>query len=53
MNVLYGEYTCGQGSIDPMNNIISHYLYFLDLMGIGREDAGVSPQNKSKKPKPG
>ena len=23
-----------------MNNIISHYLYYLDLLGVGREEAG-------------
>ncbi|KAL1544908.1 serine/threonine protein kinase, CMGC, dual-specificity [Salvia divinorum] len=40
MNILYSELTCGQGDIDPMNNIISHYLYYLDLLGIGREEAG-------------
>lgn len=40
MNILYGEMTCAQGDIDPMNTIISHYLYYLDLMGVGREDAG-------------
>ncbi|KAH7521470.1 hypothetical protein FEM48_Zijuj07G0037100 [Ziziphus jujuba var. spinosa] len=40
MNILYGEMTCGQGDIDPMNTIISHYLYYLDLMGVGREEAG-------------
>lgn len=40
MNLLYGEQTCGQGDIDPMNNIISHYLYYLDLLGVGREQAG-------------
>ncbi|XVF86127.1 hypothetical protein PTKIN_Ptkin18bG0015800 [Pterospermum kingtungense] len=40
MNILYGEYTCGQGDIDPMNTVVSHYLYFLDLMGVGREQAG-------------
>ncbi|OVA09306.1 Glycoside hydrolase [Macleaya cordata] len=40
MNLLYGEMVCGQGEIDPMNNIISHYLYYLDLMGVGREQAG-------------
>lgn len=39
MNILYGELTCGQGDIDAMNNIISHYLYYLDLMGVGREEA--------------
>lgn len=40
MNILYGERTCGQGDIDPMNTIISHYLYYLDLLGVGREQAG-------------
>ncbi|XP_072993218.1 chitinase-like protein 1 [Typha latifolia] len=40
MNVLYGDLTCGQGSVDSMNNIISHYQYYLDLMGVGRELSG-------------
>ncbi|GMY20867.1 chitinase-like protein 2 [Fagus crenata] len=40
MNVLYGDRVCGQGDNDSMNNIISHYLYYLDLMGVGREEAG-------------
>jgi hypothetical protein len=40
MNILYGEQTCGQGDIDPMNNIISHYLYYLDTLGINREQGG-------------
>ncbi|CAL5337028.1 unnamed protein product [Camellia sinensis] len=40
MNVLYGDSVCGQGDIDSMNDIISHYLYYLDLMGVGREEAG-------------
>ncbi|CAL1404325.1 unnamed protein product [Linum trigynum] len=40
MNILYGDNVCGQGDIDPMNNVISHYLYYLDLMGVGREEAG-------------
>ncbi|KAM7257177.1 hypothetical protein ACFE04_012918 [Oxalis oulophora] len=44
MNLLYGEMTCGQGDIEPMNNIVSHYLYFLDLLGVGREEAG--PHNE-------
>uniref|UniRef100_A0A2N9GAE4 Glycoside hydrolase family 19 catalytic domain-containing protein n=1 Tax=Fagus sylvatica TaxID=28930 RepID=A0A2N9GAE4_FAGSY len=35
MNVLYGDIVCGQGDNDSMNNIISHYLYYLDLMGVG------------------
>lgn len=42
MNILYGDYTCGQGDIEPMTNIMSHYLYYLDLMGVGRELAGPS-----------
>ncbi|XP_010276208.1 PREDICTED: chitinase-like protein 1 [Nelumbo nucifera] len=40
INVLYGDLVCGQGDEDSMNNIISHYLYYLDLMGVGREQAG-------------
>ncbi|MED6107064.1 serine/threonine protein kinase, CMGC, dual-specificity [Stylosanthes scabra] len=40
MNILYGDSVCGQGDIDPMNTIISHYLYYLDLLGVGREQAG-------------
>lgn len=35
MNILYGEMVCGQGDIDAMNNIISHYQYYLNLMGVG------------------
>ncbi|KAK6122858.1 hypothetical protein DH2020_043384 [Rehmannia glutinosa] len=40
MNILYGDNVCGQGDIDPMNVIVSHYQYYLDLMGVGREEAG-------------
>ncbi|KAL3329508.1 hypothetical protein AABB24_036538 [Solanum stoloniferum] len=40
MNILYGDGVCGQGDVDAMNNIISHYQYYLDLMGVGREQAG-------------
>ncbi|KAK3014871.1 hypothetical protein RJ639_008260 [Escallonia herrerae] len=40
MNVLYGDLTCGQGDIDGMNNVVSHYQYYLDLIGVGREEAG-------------
>ncbi|XP_047307851.1 chitinase-like protein 2 [Impatiens glandulifera] len=40
MNVLYGEGVCGQGDVDSMNNMVSHYLYYLDLIGVGREEAG-------------
>ncbi|KAJ8485025.1 hypothetical protein OPV22_017510 [Ensete ventricosum] len=40
MNILYGDNICGQGYIDPMNNIISHYQYYLDLMGVGRQFSG-------------
>lgn len=40
MNILYGDSVCGQGDIDAMNNIVSHYLYYLDLLGVGREEAG-------------
>ncbi|KAK3123862.1 hypothetical protein QOZ80_8AG0637220 [Eleusine coracana subsp. coracana] len=40
MNVLYGDLICGQGFIDSMNNIISHYQKYLDLMGVGHENSG-------------
>ncbi|CAA2976235.1 chitinase-like protein 1 [Olea europaea var. sylvestris] len=40
MNILYGDNVCGQGDVDSMNNIVSHYQYYLDLMGVGREEAG-------------
>lgn len=40
MNVLYGEQVCGKGDDETMNNIVSHYLYYLDKMGVGREEAG-------------
>ncbi|KAF4359955.1 hypothetical protein G4B88_028706 [Cannabis sativa] len=40
MNVLYSDQVCGQGDVDSMNNMVSHYLYYLDLMGVGREEAG-------------
>ncbi|CAM8983597.1 unnamed protein product [Rhodiola kirilowii] len=40
MNIMYGNLVCGQGDVDSMNNIMSHYLYYLDLMGVGREMAG-------------
>ncbi|XP_027084699.1 chitinase-like protein 2 [Coffea arabica] len=40
MNLLYGDSVCGQGDIDSMNIIISHYLNYLDLLGVGREEAG-------------
>jgi hypothetical protein len=32
--------TVNQGDNESMNNIISHYLYYLDLLGVGREEAG-------------
>ncbi|KAJ6793197.1 chitinase-like protein 1 [Iris pallida] len=40
MNLLYGDRVCGQGFVDDMNNIISHYQQYLDLMGVGRERSG-------------
>lgn len=42
MNILYGANVCGQGDIDPMNTIISHYQYYLNLMGVGD---GAGPHN--------
>ena len=40
INVLHGDLVCGHGGNESMDNIISHYLYYLDLMGVGREEAG-------------
>ena len=40
MNVLYGDQVCGHGGNEFMNNIISHYLYYLDLMGDDRDEVG-------------
>ncbi|RAL54381.1 hypothetical protein DM860_001509 [Cuscuta australis] len=40
MNILYSDQVCGKGEDDSMNNIISHYLHYLDLLGVGREEAG-------------
>lgn len=40
MNLLYGDGVCGHGDSESMNNVVSHYLYYLDLMGVGREEAG-------------
>ncbi|KAL7106109.1 hypothetical protein ACP275_07G090800 [Erythranthe tilingii] len=40
MNIMYGDSVCGQGNIDAMNNIISHYQYYMDLLGLNREKAG-------------
>jgi hypothetical protein len=41
MNVLYGDLVCGQGhENDAMNNMISHYLYYLRRLGVARKEAG-------------
>lgn len=40
MNILYGDDVCGKGDDEHMNNMVSHYQYYLDLMGVGREEAG-------------
>ncbi|KAL4272937.1 hypothetical protein GQ457_13G014840 [Hibiscus cannabinus] len=37
MKMLYGDQVCGQGD---MNNMVLQYLYYLDLMGVAREEAG-------------
>ncbi|PIA51643.1 hypothetical protein AQUCO_01100480v1, partial [Aquilegia coerulea] len=42
MNVLYGDLVCGHGDIEGMTNIISHYLYYLDNIGVGRKQAGTN-----------
>ncbi|KAK4375722.1 hypothetical protein RND71_006399 [Anisodus tanguticus] len=39
-NILYGDSVCGKGDVDAMNNIISHFQYYLVLMGVGGEEAG-------------
>ncbi|KAL0005566.1 hypothetical protein SO802_013127 [Lithocarpus litseifolius] len=39
MNVLYGDLVCGQGDNESMKNFISHYLYYLDIMGVDQEEA--------------
>ncbi|CAL5191358.1 unnamed protein product [Lathyrus oleraceus] len=41
MNILYGEGVCGQGDVDSMNNIASHFLFYLDLLGVGRDKGGT------------
>ena len=38
MNVLYGDLVCGQGDNESMKNLISHYLYYLDIMGVDQEE---------------
>ncbi|RZC62726.1 hypothetical protein C5167_024481 [Papaver somniferum] len=47
MNILYGDQICGQGDIDDMNVIVSHYRYYLDLMGVGAADAATDNDNLS------
>nr|ABK23781.1 unknown [Picea sitchensis] len=41
INILKGEAECGDGSDDKqMNKRIAHYLYFLDQLDVGRDNAG-------------
>eukprot|EP01018_Ginkgo_biloba_P012364 Gb_10203 [translate_table: standard] len=41
INILKADAECGQGSDDKkMNDRISHYLHFLDLLDVGRDNAG-------------
>ncbi|XP_043718991.1 chitinase-like protein 1 [Telopea speciosissima] len=41
MNILYADQVCGQyGNMESMNNIINFYLNYLDLIGIGQDQAG-------------
>jgi len=42
MNVLFGDGVCGQGAIDSMNSMVSEFLYYLDLLGVGREQGGTN-----------
>ncbi|KAK1669060.1 hypothetical protein QYE76_057219 [Lolium multiflorum] len=39
MNIMYGDgyHICGRGFTDEMNVIISHYICYLDLMGVNHE----------------
>ncbi|XP_042489012.1 chitinase-like protein 1 [Macadamia integrifolia] len=41
MNILYADQVCGQsGNMDSMTNIINFYLNYLDLVGVGQDQAG-------------
>ncbi|KAH9317410.1 hypothetical protein KI387_019179 [Taxus chinensis] len=41
INILKGEAECGATSdVKNMNNRVAHYLYFLDQLDVGRENAG-------------
>ncbi|EMS52807.1 Chitinase-like protein 1 [Triticum urartu] len=42
MNIMRGDRICGQGFTDEMNNTISHYIYYLGLMGVNHEHSGRS-----------
>ncbi|PSS35705.1 Chitinase-like protein [Actinidia chinensis var. chinensis] len=52
MNGLYGDQVCGKGDVDGMNSIVSHFLYYLDLLGVGREEAGPHEVLTCAKQKP-
>ena len=40
INILNGFVECGHGEDIRMTDRISHYMTFLDLIGIGRDNAG-------------
>ncbi|KAK3038888.1 hypothetical protein RJ639_028610 [Escallonia herrerae] len=41
MNVLHRNLVSSRDNIDIMNIIISRYQHYLDLMGVGRKEAGI------------
>uniref|UniRef100_A0A0C9QTP7 TSA: Wollemia nobilis Ref_Wollemi_Transcript_10235_1472 transcribed RNA sequence n=1 Tax=Wollemia nobilis TaxID=56998 RepID=A0A0C9QTP7_9CONI len=40
INVLDGGLECGQGDVEKMQTRISHYVHFLDLIGVGEQYSG-------------
>ncbi|CAI9094993.1 OLC1v1030842C1 [Oldenlandia corymbosa var. corymbosa] len=58
MNLLYGENVCNKGDDATMGRYINHFLYYADLLGVGREKAGphevlTCEQSKQFKPASG
>lgn len=42
INVLDGGLECGKGEVEKMSRRVSHYLHFLDLMGVGQDNSGLN-----------
>ncbi|KAH9303023.1 hypothetical protein KI387_014606, partial [Taxus chinensis] len=40
INVLDGGLECGKGDVEKMSRRVSHYMEFLDLLGVGRQFSG-------------